>query len=88
MAYITTTPESEPSTLRVEAEKSLTISTKVATLSSSVSGVCDCCSTKAFYIAIKGRSSLCFCGHHARHNANSLLERGFTITPDTYSFKK
>lgn len=53
---------------------------------STVSGICDSCGSKAAHVATKGKLKLNFCGHHARHNAASLLERGFVISPDTYRF--
>ena len=51
-------------------------------------GLCDSCGTKAAHVATKDKLNLSFCGHHARHNAASLLERGFTINPDNYGFDK
>lgn len=51
-----------------------------------VSGLCDSCGTRAAHVAVKDKLKLSFCAHHARHNAASLLERGFAITPDTYRF--
>lgn len=48
--------------------------------------LCDSCGIRAAYEATKGTSHLNFCGHHARKNAASLLERGFTIAPEDYMF--
>jgi hypothetical protein len=54
----------------------------------SITGTCDSCGTKAAHIATKDKLKLSFCGHHARHNAASLIERGFSIIPNTYKFEK
>ena len=52
-----------------------------------VSGLCDSCGTRAAYEATKNGARLSFCGHHARKNAASLIERGFAILPEDYAFK-
>lgn len=49
-------------------------------------GACDSCGMKASYEARKDNLRLILCGHHARKNAASLLDRGFVISPDDYSF--
>lgn len=54
----------------------------------SITGTCDSCGTKAAHVAMKDKLKLNFCGHHARHNAASLIERGFSIIPNNYKFEK
>lgn len=51
-----------------------------------ITGVCDSCGIRASYEATKSGFRLNFCGHHARKNAASLVERGFSIFPEDYAF--
>jgi len=50
-----------------------------------ITGQCDSCDSKAAYEATKNGLRLSFCGHHVRHNAATLVDRGFAIYPDNYN---
>lgn len=50
-----------------------------------VKGTCDSCSSPASYQAVKTDLRLIFCGHHVRKNSATLLDRGFSIYPETYT---
>jgi tRNA(Ile2) C34 agmatinyltransferase TiaS len=52
-----------------------------------IEGLCDSCGTKASYKANKNGFHLNFCGHHVRKNSASLIDRGFSISPDDYQLK-
>lgn len=52
-----------------------------------ITSLCDSCGIKASYEAVKGSAHLNFCGHHARKNAASLIQRGFSIEPEDYTFE-